>query len=153
MNPDVAAAGKEIAGWVAIIVAAAITAAVGAWRARGRREQHVPVYTGPPDEHPRKITRKEWHEHVRLVNDHGIKLVTHESRLETIARESAILQGQSTAFSLLVTRASESLARLEERFGAHVDRWEEGSERAQRDREEMMRRFDSLDRKLDRSES
>lgn len=41
------------------------------------------------------------------------------------------------------------VTRLEERFTAHVKRWEEVGKRAEQDRDEMLRRLDRLHDKLD----
>jgi len=144
MTPETAEAGKQIAGWIAIIVAAAVTAAITAWRARGRRDR-VPVYAGPADDTPRKITRKEWHDVVDPVNEHGLKLYAHDLRLTALERDVTGLQGEFSSFLLAARQTGETLTRVGAEFTAHVKRQEELGTRAEQDRVEILRRLERIE--------
>jgi hypothetical protein len=134
-----------------VVVGGLLGTAWAAWTARGRKEKRVPDhYDGPPDDSPRKITRKEWHDLTDVVSGNVTAIEVLRHQYGELAQNVSAQAGQFAAFGSIANSARESLARLEERFTAHVSRWEEGSELAKRDREEIMRRFDSLDNKLDR---
>lgn len=148
MTPEQYETAKQAAG----ILATMVVVGAAAWKARGRRDRAVPTYSGPPDDHPRKITRKEWHDRGDVLEEHGRKLAVLRHHDRARQREVGELRGEFRAFSAVATSAATSLARLEERFMAHVERWEAGSEDARREREEMraeMRNgFASLERKI-----
>lgn len=139
MTPDDYEKAKQAAGLIGV----ALAAGAAAWSARGRKERNgssngQAAYDGPADDSPRLITRKEWHDATDPVSAHGLKLATHEIRIDGLTRELAELKGEFSVITGVATRAGESLARLEERLASHVLRWEEAGERAREDRQQVL---------------
>ena len=142
MTPEEAEVGKVIAGWLATVAAAA----VAAWRVRGRRERSAPRFAGPPDDQARKVSRKEWH-------DIADRVQAYEWKVGLLAKDDqridADLAGLREEFDRHIKVDVAAFTRLEERFTSHVKRWEEVGKRAEQDRDEMLRRLDRLNDKLD----
>lgn len=137
---------------VAAIIGAAVGAGIAAWKARGRRDadRGLPVYTGDPDDSPRVITRKEWHLVAGFADAYSRRMPSVRRHLRRLDAEIAEIRGEFKAFGAMAANAATNLARFEERFGAHVEQWEKGAERAQQDRNETNARLDRLERKIDR---
>lgn len=146
---------ETIESWktAAMLIGTALGTGAAAWAARGRRERSSAgkptVYTGPPDDQPRKITRKEWHTVSDFADAYSRRMPSVRRHLARHDQEIADLRGEFRAFGIVFNSAAMTLARLEERFSAHVERWEAGSERAQLDRQETNVRLERIERKLD----
>lgn len=113
----------------------------------------VPTYTGPPDEHPRKISRKEWHDILERVNKHGIRLAVHKRKLETLRadndqQEEALtkLRNDHDAHVIAVSELSGTLGRVEERLGALQKSTDLANQNAADARREILARLDGASR-------
>lgn len=147
MTPEELQFGKEILAQVSIISLAAIAA----WKFAKRQEKKVPLYTGLPDDQPRKITRKEWHELSDPVQAHINKFYVLEKEiLPRITKDIDQLQRVMNQHLSESSAALSTFVRMDERLSQHIKQWDEGVERAVRERSEMMQRIENIDEKLDR---
>lgn len=135
---QVSSLGTVIVGWLATLIGAAITA----WRVRGRRESRV-LYVGAPDDQPRRISRKEWHDHVDKVH-------AHELAIPVILHQHATLRGEFDNHVRRVEGAIGGFDRLEERIAGLVKRWDDSEERSAHERAEILSRIESVHTRLDR---
>lgn len=148
MTPEAIEMGKAAAGWLATIVAAAVTA----WRVRGRRESRaVPHYTGPPDDAPRRISRKEWHDLSDRVQAHEWKVNLLRKDDDRLTSEMTELQVRFERHVSDVAQAVKGFDRLDERVKAHMAQSDQASERAEKDRDEILQRIDGVTARLDRN--
>lgn len=152
IDPSAVSAAKDWAVAIGGFLGTAGAAALGAWKLRGRHDRRRfneevneqefgPFhYVGDPDESIHKLTRKEWHVTLGHVDRHGVELANHENELKRLG---------GMVSEIAARRIWEGFTRLEEQFKAHVARWEDGAVRAQQDRDEMFRRFDRIEARLD----
>ena len=135
MTPAEVETGGVVVGWLATIIASFVTA----WRVRGRRERQL-----SGDNASRK--KKEW-------GDLGERVQKHDWKLDLLMKDGqhflTDLNGLREDFNRHVIAEGAAFTRLEERFAAHVVRWEEVGVRAAKDRDEMLQKLDRLNDKLD----
>ena len=111
------------------------------------------VYSGPPDDTPRRITRKEWHDNLEKhhVYDWRWELL----KIENARRDQDILElrNELQRVGREHAEAMENFIRLEEQIKAFITRWLEGVEHAKADRVasdlRTTGRFDQLERMID----
>lgn len=101
-----------------------------AWAARGRRDSnagngHAGPYSGPPDDTPRTITRREWHDVSDTAHANNLDLVVIKHKVEGLVKAVEAMQA---------SEVWEGFGRLEERLNGYIEKWDEGAERAKDDR-------------------
>lgn len=113
---------------------------------RAERKRHEPTaYSGPPDDRKRDITRKEWHDHLDTVSEHGLAIALLQSNQDNLKRDHAALEQEVHVFTAAFQKGGETLARLVGEFSSHVKRWEEVGIRANNDRNEILRRLERIE--------
>jgi hypothetical protein len=148
LTPEEIQFGKEVLAQFTIVSLAAI----GAWKLAKRQERQS-VYLGPPDDQPRKLTRKEWHNIADPVQAHILKFYTLEK--DTLPRMEKDIDDLRRIVADHIRNSNENfsiITRMDERLTQHIKHWDAGTSRAIKDREEILTKMETMDEKLDRLE-